>query len=210
MQNCGKPSFCVSKNAPVKKQEKVHAGNRRAEKTLRYSKKSELDREFGYRSSEDEEGSESRKDYVLARVEPVTKVGNTEEAVRTLNEKAKSAGLSAEYRAAEIKADGRITRELAGAVNAGNFASERERILYGRQAAHGDFTGAKKSHALVQDMVREQIEKNYEAADEIRERLKEENINIVKCRHNYVRINFCFSSRCFFTKAVGCSQDFFQ
>ena len=129
-------------------------------KVVTFSKTKELDRKFGYRSSEAESGSESRKNYVLARVESVTKDGNTEEAVRTLNEKAKSAGLPAEYRIAEIKADGRITRKIAGPVNAGNLASERERILYAGQAVQVDFTGTKKKHAGVQDMVREQIEKN--------------------------------------------------
>ena len=59
---------------------------------------------------------------------------NTEETVRELNEKSKSAGISAEYKAAEINTNGKLSRELAGAVTQADFARERNRIIFGDAA----------------------------------------------------------------------------
>ena len=50
---------------------------------------------------------------------------NTEETVRELNEKIKAAGITAEYKAAEINTNGKLSRELAGAVTQADFARER-------------------------------------------------------------------------------------
>ena len=59
---------------------------------------------------------------------------NTEETVRELNEKSKAAGISAEYKAAEINTNGKLSRELAGAVTQADFARERNRIIFGDAA----------------------------------------------------------------------------
>ncbi|MCI6799265.1 MAG: hypothetical protein MR970_07390 [Spirochaetia bacterium] len=56
---------------------------------------------------------------------------NTEETVRELNEKLKSADIFTDYKAAEINANGRLSRELAGAVAPDDFARERNRIIFG-------------------------------------------------------------------------------
>ena len=59
---------------------------------------------------------------------------NTEETVRELNEKIKAAGITAEYKAAEINTNGKLSRELAGAVTQADFARERNRIIFGDAA----------------------------------------------------------------------------
>ena len=59
---------------------------------------------------------------------------NTDETVRELNEKSKAAGISAEYKAAEINTNGKLSRELAGAVTQADFARERNRIIFGDAA----------------------------------------------------------------------------
>ena len=59
---------------------------------------------------------------------------NTEETVRELNEKIKAAGITAEYKAAEINTNGKLSRELAGAVPQADFARERRRIIFGDAA----------------------------------------------------------------------------
>ena len=59
---------------------------------------------------------------------------NTEETVRELNEKSKSAGITAEYKGAEINTNGKLSRELAGAVTQADFARERNRIIFGDAA----------------------------------------------------------------------------
>ena len=51
-------------------------------------------------------------------------VKDTEETVCELNEKSKSAGISAEYKAAEINTNGKLSRELTGAVTQADFARE--------------------------------------------------------------------------------------
>ena len=56
---------------------------------------------------------------------------NTKETVRELNEKLKSADIFTDYKAAEINTNGRISRELAGAVTQADFARERNRIIFG-------------------------------------------------------------------------------
>ena len=71
---------------------------------------------------------------IIARIEPVMRSRNTEETVRELNEKIKAAGITAEYKAAEINTNGKLSRELAGAVTKADFARERRRIIFGDAA----------------------------------------------------------------------------
>ena len=111
-RNGGKPVFCFSKNAPTK------------------HKTTELDRELNYNSTPLEQSNNA----IIARIEPVMRSRNTEETVRELNEKSKSAGITAEYKAAEINTNGRLSRELAGAVTQTDFARERNRIIFGDAA----------------------------------------------------------------------------
>ena len=111
-QNGGKPVFCFSKNAPTK------------------HKTTELDRELNYNSRRPEQSNNA----IIARIEPVMRSRNTEETVRELNEKSKSAGITAEYKAAEINTNGKLSRELAGAVTQADFARERNRIIFGDAA----------------------------------------------------------------------------
>ena len=55
---------------------------------------------------------------------------NTEETVRELNEKIKAAGITAEYKTAEINTNGKLSRELTGAVTQADFAREQERLMH--------------------------------------------------------------------------------
>ena len=90
--NGGKPVFCFSKNAPTK------------------HKTTELERELNYNSRT----TEQSRNAIIARIDPVMRSRNTEETVRELNEKIKAAGITAEYKAAEINTNGKLSRELAG------------------------------------------------------------------------------------------------
>ena len=97
------------------------------ENVLTFSKTTELDRELNYNSTHLEQSNNA----IIARIEPVMRSRNTEETVRELNEKSKSAGITAEYKAAEINTNGRLSRELAGAVTQTDFAREQNRIILG-------------------------------------------------------------------------------
>ena len=92
-----------------------------------FSKKRELDRKLGYAA----ESTEQSRNAIVARIEPVMRSRNTEETVRELNEKLKSADIFTDYKAAEINTNGRLSRELAGAVTQADFARERNRIIFG-------------------------------------------------------------------------------
>lgn len=56
---------------------------------------------------------------------------NAEETSRKLNKKIKAADISPEYKAVEINTNGKLSRELAGAVTQADFARERNRIIFG-------------------------------------------------------------------------------
>ena len=75
--------------------------------------------------------AEQNRNATFAKIVPIMQSRNTEETVRELNEKLKSADISSEYKAAEINANGRLSRELAGAVAQADFARERNRIIFG-------------------------------------------------------------------------------
>ena len=100
------------------------------ENVITFSKTMELDRELNYNSRRPEQSNNA----IIARIEPVMRSRNTEETVRELNEKSKAAGITAEYKAAEINTNGRLSRELAGAVTQADFARERNRIIFGDAA----------------------------------------------------------------------------
>lgn len=88
-----------------------------------FSKTKELDREMGY-SAQD---AEQNRNATFAKIVPIMQSRNTEETVRELNEKLKSADIFTDYKAAEINANGRLSRELAAAVNAADFVDWRSR-----------------------------------------------------------------------------------
>lgn len=92
-----------------------------------FSKTKELDREMGY-SAQD---AEQNRNATFAKIVPIMQSRNTEETVHELNEKLKSSDISSEYKAAEINANGRLSRELAGAVTQADFAREQNRIIFG-------------------------------------------------------------------------------
>ena len=109
---------------------------------ITFSKKMELDRKLGYAA----ESTERSRNALLARIEPVTHSLNAEETAKRLEETENTRaaytkeddGLLKERNAvagnlkvAEINANGRLSRELAGAVNAADFARERNRIIFG-------------------------------------------------------------------------------
>ena len=100
------------------------------ENVITFSKTMELDRELNYNSIP----LEQSRNAIIARIEPVMRSRNTEETVRELNEKSKAAGITAEYKAAEINTNGKLSRELAGAVPQADFARERRRIIFGDAA----------------------------------------------------------------------------
>ena len=100
------------------------------ENVITFSKTMELDRELNYNSIPLEQSENA----IIARIEPVMRSRNTEETVRELNEKIKAAGITAEYKAAEINTNGKLSRELAGAVTQADFARERNRIIFGDAA----------------------------------------------------------------------------
>lgn len=92
-----------------------------------FSKTKELDREMGYNAQD----AEQNRNAIIARIEPVMQSRNTEETVRELNGKLRSADIFTDYKVAEINTNGRLSRELAGAVTQADFASERNRIIFG-------------------------------------------------------------------------------
>ena len=107
-----------------------------------FSKKRELDRKLGYAA----ESTERSRNALLARIEPVTHSLNAEETAKRLEETENTRtaytkeddGLLKERNAvagnlkvAEINANGRLSRELAGAVTQADFARERNRIIFG-------------------------------------------------------------------------------
>ncbi|MDY6189549.1 MAG: hypothetical protein SPH83_03515 [Treponema sp.] len=107
-----------------------------------FSKKRELDRKLGYAA----ESTERSRNALLARIEPVTHSLNAEETAKRLEETENTRtaytkeddGLLKERNAvagnlkvAEINANGRLSRELAGAVAPDDFARERNRIIFG-------------------------------------------------------------------------------
>ena len=92
-----------------------------------FSKTKELDREMGYNAQD----AEQNRNATFAKIVPIMQSRNTEETVRELNEKLKSADIFTAYKAAEINTNGRPSRELAGAVTQADFTSERNRIIFG-------------------------------------------------------------------------------
>ena len=102
----------------------------------------ELDRKLGYAA----ESTERNRNALLARIEPVTHSLNAEETAKRLEETENTRtaytkeddGLLKERNAvagnlkvAEINANGRLSRELAGAVTQADFAREQNRIIFG-------------------------------------------------------------------------------
>ena len=100
------------------------------ENVITFSKTMELDRELNYNSRRPEQSNNA----IIARIEPVMRSRNTEATVRELNEKIKAAGITAEYKAAEINTNGKLSRELAGAVTQADFAREQNHIIFGDAA----------------------------------------------------------------------------
>lgn len=141
-------------------QAKIQEQSIQIQKTLTYSKKKELDKEFGYRASEvdSEVELENRKCSVIAKVEAVTKSKNASELVREKKS-------DQNYKVASVTANGRITREFAGALNARNFVSERQRVVYGKHINFSNFTDEDKTYSNIHNIVQKQLEKNYEIKD---------------------------------------------
>ena len=71
--------------------------------------------------------AEQNRNATFAKIVPIMQSRNTEETVRELNEKLKSADIFTDYKVAEINANGRLSRELAAAVNAADFVDWRSR-----------------------------------------------------------------------------------
>ena len=88
-----------------------------------FSKTKELDREMGYNAQD----AEQNRNATFAKIVPIMQSRNTEETVRELNEKLKSADIFTDYKVAEINTNGRISRELAAAMNAADFVDWRSR-----------------------------------------------------------------------------------
>ena len=130
-------------NLVQSEEEKIQGLNSSPDKNVViFSKKMELDRKLGYAA----ESTERSRNALLARIEPVTHSLNAEETAKRLEETENTRaaytkeddGLLKERNAvagnlkvAEINANGRLSRELAGAVNAADFARERNRIIFG-------------------------------------------------------------------------------
>ena len=95
-----------------------------------FSKTKELDREMGYNAQD----AEQNRNATFAKIVPIMQSRNTEETVRELNEKLKSADIFTDYKVAEVNTNGRISREFAGAVTPDDFARERNRIIFGVDA----------------------------------------------------------------------------
>ena len=108
--------------------EKIQGLNSSPDKNvIIFSKTKELDREMGYNAQD----AEQNRNATFAKIVPIMQSRNTEETVRELNEKLKSADIFTDYKVAEVNTNGRISRELAGAVAPDDFARERNRIIFG-------------------------------------------------------------------------------
>ena len=108
--------------------EKIQGLNSSPDKNvIIFSKTKELDREMGYNAQD----AEQNRNATFAKIVPIMQSRNTEETVRELNEKLKSADIFTDYKAAEINTNGRLSRELAGAVTQADFTRERNRIIFG-------------------------------------------------------------------------------
>ena len=130
-------------NLVQSEEEKIQGLKPSADKNVvTFSKKRELDRKLGYAA----ERTERSRNALLARIEPVTHSLNAEETAKRLEETENTRaaytkeddGLLKERNAvagnlkvAEINANGRLSRELAGAVTQADFARERNRIIFG-------------------------------------------------------------------------------
>ena len=126
-------------NLVQSEEEKIQGLKPSADKNVvTFSKKRELDRKLGYAA----ERTERSRNALLARIEPVTHSLNAEETAKRLEETENTRaaytkeddGLLKERNAvagnlkvAEINANGRLSRELAGAVNAADFVDWRSR-----------------------------------------------------------------------------------
>ena len=115
-------------NLVQSEEEKIQGLNSSPDKNVViFSKKMELDREMGYNAQD----AEQNRNATFAKIVPIMQSRNTEETVRELNEKLKSADIFTDYKVAEVNTNGRISRELAGAVAPDDFARERNRIIFG-------------------------------------------------------------------------------
>ena len=104
--------------------EKIQGLNSSTDKNvIIFSKTKELDREMGYNAQD----AEQNRNATFAKIVPIMQSRNTEETVRELNEKLKSADIFTDYKVAEINTNGRISRELAAAMNAADFVDWRSR-----------------------------------------------------------------------------------
>ena len=104
--------------------EKIQGLNSSPDKNvIIFSKTKELDREMGYNAQD----AEQNRNATFAKIVPIMQSRNTEETVRELNEKLKSADIFTDYKVAEINTNGRISRELAAAMNAADFVDWRSR-----------------------------------------------------------------------------------
>ena len=111
--------------------EKIQGLNSSPDKNvIIFSKTKELDREMGYNTQD----AEQNRNATFAKIVPIMQSRNTEETVRELNEKLKSADIFTDYKVAEVNTNGRISREFAGAVTPDDFARERNRIIFGVDA----------------------------------------------------------------------------
>ena len=126
-------------NLVQSEEEKIQGLKPSADKNVvTFSKKRELDRKLGYAA----ESTERSRNALLARIEPVTHSLNAEETAKRLEETENTRaaytkeddGLLKERNAvagnlkvAEINANGRLSRELAAAVNAADFVDWRSR-----------------------------------------------------------------------------------
>ena len=111
-------------NLVQSEEEKIQGLNSSPDKNvIIFSKTKELDREMGYNAQD----AEQNRNATFAKIVPIMQSRNTEETVRELNEKLKSADIFTDYKVAEINANGRLSRELAAAVNAADFVDWRSR-----------------------------------------------------------------------------------
>ena len=111
-------------NLVQSEEEKIQGLNSSPDKNVViFSKTKELDREMGYNAQD----AEQNRNATFAKIVPIMQSRNTEETVRELNEKLKSADIFTDYKVAEINTNGRISRELAAAMNAADFVDWRSR-----------------------------------------------------------------------------------
>ena len=125
-------------NLVQSEEEKIQGLKPSADKNVvTFSKKRELDRKLGYAA----ESTERSRNALLARIEPVTHSLNAEETAKRLEETENTRAYTKEddgllkernavagnLKVAEINANGRLSRELAAAVNAADFVDWRSR-----------------------------------------------------------------------------------